>query len=134
MYYLKMSNKISNDVVKTRKAILKIYSSVVIIGLLYYLWVKLTGKAIPCLYYLTTGLYCPGCGISRMFISLFKLDVKSAFAYNPVVFCLIILWSIIAVICCIEKARFARSRVFLYGFLAVSVALLLIFCVIRNII
>lgn len=31
----------------------------------------------------TTGLYCPGCGITRMFLSLLKLDFYQSFRYNP---------------------------------------------------
>ena len=33
-----------------------------------------------------TGLYCPGCGITRMFLSLLKLDFYQAFRYNPLLF------------------------------------------------
>lgn len=33
-----------------------------------------------------TGLYCPGCGITRMIISIFKLEFYEAFRYNPYVF------------------------------------------------
>lgn len=129
-----MVNNNSDDVLKTRKAIFKIYVWVIAIGLLYYFWVRFTGKAIPCFYYITTGLYCPGCGISRMFIALLSFDIKVAFAYNPVCFCLFFLWNFIAVICCIEKAHFARSRVFLYVFLGITVASLVVFCIIRNIV
>ena len=34
----------------------------------------------------TIGLYCPGCGITRMFLSLLKLDFYQAFRYNPLLF------------------------------------------------
>ncbi len=33
-----------------------------------------------------TGLYCPGCGITRMLLSILKLDFYQAFRYNPLVF------------------------------------------------
>lgn len=33
-----------------------------------------------------TNLYCPGCGITRMLLSLLKLDFIKAFNYNPLVF------------------------------------------------
>lgn len=33
-----------------------------------------------------TNLYCPGCGITRMLLSLFKLDFYQAFRYNPLLF------------------------------------------------
>ena len=37
---------------------------------------------IPCLFYELTGKYCPGCGITRAFFSLLKLDIYQAFRYN----------------------------------------------------
>lgn len=37
---------------------------------------------IPCIYNKITGLYCPGCGITRAVISLMKFDIKSALGYN----------------------------------------------------
>ena len=33
-----------------------------------------------------TGLNCPGCGITRMFVALFHGDIYQAFRYNPLVF------------------------------------------------
>lgn len=52
------------------------------------------GIVIYCPISYLTGYYCPGCGITRMFISLFKLDIYQAFRYNPLIFiylvCLVI--------------------------------------------
>lgn len=36
-----------------------------------------------------TGYYCPGCGITRMFKSLFEGHIYRAFRYNPLVFLLL---------------------------------------------
>lgn len=33
-----------------------------------------------------TGLYCPGCGITRMLLSIIQLDFYQAFRYNPLLF------------------------------------------------
>jgi len=33
-----------------------------------------------------TGLHCPGCGITRMLLSILKLDFYQAFRYNPLLF------------------------------------------------
>lgn len=41
---------------------------------------------IPCLFNKITHLYCPGCGITRMFKALMKLDLKRAFSYNQFAF------------------------------------------------
>ena len=55
--------------------------------LIYYLF---TGNEIPCIFKKITGLYCPGCGITRMFFSLLRLDIYRAFRYNPLVFILLV--------------------------------------------
>ena len=54
----------------------------VTVGLAYFLICNKIGFGIPCLFHLITGLKCPGCGISRMCISLLKGDIHSAFLYN----------------------------------------------------
>lgn len=54
--------------------------------ILYYLNIP-----IPCLFHKITGLKCPGCGITRMFVSLLKLDIITAFNYNPLCFIYLIL-------------------------------------------
>lgn len=33
-----------------------------------------------------TGLYCPGCGITRMLLSILQLDFYQALRYNPLLF------------------------------------------------
>ncbi|MGI6020831.1 MAG: DUF2752 domain-containing protein [Lachnospiraceae bacterium] len=48
---------------------------------LVFLFLK--GIGIPCIFNLTTGLLCPGCGITRMFMALFAGDFAAAWEYNP---------------------------------------------------
>ena len=43
---------------------------------------------IPCPIKYITGFYCPGCGITRMILSILKGDLYQAFRYNPLVFIL----------------------------------------------
>lgn len=56
------------------------------IGLAYPLLLCRYSFGIPCIFHLVTGLDCPGCGITRMFLSLLKGDVRMAFFYHPIVF------------------------------------------------
>lgn len=58
-------------------------------GMAYALFVRLTGWGIPCVFLLITGLQCPGCGISRMFMSLLRLDFIAAARYNLLALCLL---------------------------------------------
>lgn len=37
---------------------------------------------LPCLFRSLTGFLCPGCGATRMFLSLLQLDFEAAFHYN----------------------------------------------------
>ena len=59
------------------------------IGLAYAGFTSLTGWGIPCWIHAMTGLHCPGCGISRMFLALLRLDLVAAARYNLFVLCLL---------------------------------------------
>ena len=54
--------------------------------LLYFILNVTISFSVPCLFHEITGLYCPGCGITRMIIAIYKLDFYQAFRYNPLVF------------------------------------------------
>lgn len=55
------------------------------IGVCYALFVFLTGWSIPCVFNLITGLKCPGCGVTKMCLSLIRLDIGAAFKANPAI-------------------------------------------------
>lgn len=46
------------------------------------IFLSLTGTYLPCLFREVTGYLCPGCGATRMFLSIFRLDFVAAFRYN----------------------------------------------------
>ena len=52
-----------------------VLSALIIIGV-YYLTIKCPIKFL-------FGISCPGCGMTRAWISLLRLDVKKAFYYHP---------------------------------------------------
>ncbi len=59
---------------------------ILLIGLSYGIFVRKTGFAIPCIFYRITGLQCPGCGVTRMCLAIMRLDFKSAYHYNRLLF------------------------------------------------
>lgn len=58
-------------------------------GAAYALFVRLTGLGLPCIIKLITKKYCPGCGVSRMFLDILRLDFASAARHNMLLFCLL---------------------------------------------
>ena len=72
---------------KSRFKRILLYSVIILLlGLLYGTFVKHTGIAIPCVFYLLTGYKCPGCGITRMCMALIRLDISGAFWSHPMLF------------------------------------------------
>ena len=57
-------------------------------GIGYYLFGRYSGFYLPCLFHKVTGLYCPGCGITSLFIALFQGDFSRALHSNMALFLL----------------------------------------------
>lgn len=58
-------------------------------GLLYALFIRATGLAIPCIFHKATGYLCPGCGLTRFCLSLLRLDFAGAWSSNQAFFILL---------------------------------------------
>jgi len=63
--------------------------SLILVTYVYYILYNKYKIIIPCVFNEITGFYCPGCGITRMIFSVFKLEFYQAFRYNSLVFCLL---------------------------------------------
>ena len=104
-------------------------------GLFYAFICILAGHPlIPCLFHTVTGLYCPGCGVSRMCLSILSLDFASAFKANAAVFLLLPPGLVMALRMAVRYVRTGNTRptqvqtcVF-----DVMVGVLLVFGVVRN--
>jgi hypothetical protein len=59
-----------------------------VFSILYLVIGNLIHIYIPCFIHQLTGLYCPGCGSTRMMFSILKFDFKAAFQYNQLLFIL----------------------------------------------
>ena len=118
---------------RLRKTVIK-YLIILGIALAYLTFVLCTGLRIPCVLYELTGIKCPGCGITRMFVSLARLDFAAAFSYNQLIF--ITGPFILAYLLCSEakyvfdgNRRIGRFEIFL----PIELFLLIAFGVLRNI-
>ena len=87
---------------------------------------------IPCVFHELTNFYCPGCGITRMFFSILKLDFYQAFRFNPFVFIVGILYLIYLIILLLFKTLKNKEIVLPRFTYYILVILTVLFCVLRN--
>lgn len=102
------------------------------IGIMYIYFFKHLKITIPCVFHKFTGLYCPGCGITRCFNALLHLEFYQAFRYNPLVFILLpfsIIYIIIYFSYRIKNKKFVLPNWIWYGLLIITI----IFGILRNI-
>lgn len=120
-----------------KKRMKKIIVRDIIIALLlicYAVIVITTGKSIPCFIHLLTGLQCPGCGISRMLISMLYGDFRTAFSFHPFLF---IAWPVLLTLLLNADYRYIKqgraNLISSMNLVAITyVVLLLVFSIWRN--
>ena len=124
----------STEQKKRLREILKSVAVVVLIGILYVIFVKVTGWALPCPIKLVTGKYCPGCGISRMCLALLRLDFEAAFYANRLLFILLPFILFYALIKTISFIKTGNSKQTLLEQIVTFLVLLLViaFWIMRN--
>lgn len=104
------------------------------VGIVYYLVVLLTPFGIPCPIHLVTGLSCPGCGVSRFFMELGKLNFIMAARQNLAVAILLPLWLIVgAVEFFFNPKALAKGSKLVNILTWGSVVILVVFGILRNI-
>ena len=91
---------------------------------LCYAW----GGGIPCPFHSVTGLLCPGCGVSRMLLSLLQLDFTAAWTYNAAILCLLPFGVAVAVDIAVRYVQTGGlkpdkwANMMVYGMIAVQLA------------
>lgn len=86
--------------------------------------VVFTGSGTICYFKTITGLPCPGCGLTRAFISLYKGNMLEAFVYHP-------LWLLVLLVAFVIffKKHFSISyKLYNSNFFWVLVVLIFILC------
>lgn len=125
-----------SDKVAKRKRILVVIISLLVITLLIVSLLALKicfGKGVMCTLYETTGLYCPGCGGTRMAIAILELKFHQAFRYNPYIFTTLPMVAIITIKQIILYIKNNEMLEKLDIYLIIYAIGLIIFGVIRNI-
>lgn len=101
-------------------------------GILYYIFISVTGKTIPCLFRSITDLKCPGCGITTLCRYLIKFRVVDAVKCN---IGLTLLFPFICHVIARETYNFVNCKQSVKNYEAVAIIImLLIWGVIRNIV
>lgn len=119
---------------KRLKKLLASCTIVLLAGLLYYLIIRIIGKGLPCMFNLLTGLYCPGCGTTRMAMALMRLDFVTAFHYQPVVLCSLLPLGICFGTQGVRYIKTGDTKLSQWqnGILLVVIVALIVFCIYRN--
>lgn len=101
------------------------------IGMLYAVFIKITGISIPCLFYTITGLKCPGCGITTFCMNVLQGDFHAAISANP---SLVIVLPLLGVVLISVYARnsWDIKKKWVLWCLYISLVLLISFGLIRN--
>ena len=123
-----MKTKINKEKLKKSKKIIYI---TLLLSFIYLYLIKRFSFYIPCIFHKITQMYCPGCGLTRMIISIFKLDIYQAFRYNPLLFIMmpfIITYEIIYYINWIQDKNYIISKKIWYTLLIITI----IYTILRN--
>ena len=124
----------SNEQKKRLKEVVRPVAQVLLIGIAYFVFIKITGWMIPCPIRLVTGKYCPGCGLSRMLLAMLRFDFKAAFLANRFLFFLMPVILIYALIKAVRYIKTGKKEQTVTEQIAVFLVfiLTLIFWVLRN--
>ena len=117
-YYSDMKRKISYPLPK-----LCFLAAFIALAIIFYF------NNIPCITKTVTGIDCIGCGLTRAFISLLKLDIAAAFSYHPAFWTVPILFAELF----FDIRLFGKPKVDL-ALVGVSVAALIITYIVRVIV
>ena len=105
---------------------------VMLAGIIYYIFISVTGKTIPCLFRSITGLKCPGCGVTNLCRYLIEFRVVDAIKCN---IGLALLFPFICHVVIKEISNFVNCKQSTKNYETVAIIiLLLIWGIIRNII
>lgn len=113
---------------KNKKECFILLAFFLLIMILYMIDIK-----VPCIFHKITGFYCPGCGITRMFVEIFRLRFYEAFYYNELCFSYLILFIIYLLYYLISKLLNIKVIKISNKFYYVLIVITVLYGVLRNI-
>lgn len=125
--------KDKSPLISARKNIIVIYSVIFLLGGFYTVIIKTTGFSFSCFYHDLTGLYCPGCGITRMFLAIMDFNIPLALHQNLAAFIIITFWVLYSILRFIGKPAFLSSQKFTFTSYYICLALIVIWAFLRNV-
>lgn len=120
-----------------QKRLIRIIKPTVIIlaiGFIYIIVHRLTGLTVFCPFYQFLHIYCPGCGISRMFFHLARFEIAEAFSSNCVIFCMLPIALIMALYHAYKYLRYGSAKLnkFENVLIYIAIGILVVFAIVRN--
>ena len=108
---------------------------VLVCGIFYFFIGNLTGFFIACPFRTLTGLFCPGCGMTSLAVSLIRGNFIGAFYCNPVIFITLPFLIGILASSTVRFVKTGNNKLLKYESVIVwfCIFLLLTFCIYRNI-
>jgi len=116
------------------KKLLKKTMTFLLVGVIYFCFVKFANIGIPCVFSLITGKLCAGCGITRMIMSLARWDIKAAMEYNAFALFLLlpaVAWGIYRGVIYVKRGKTSYGKIESICLIIVFISAL-VFSVLRN--
>ena len=116
-----------------QKKIIAIYISLICAGIFIYIILNISTIDFFCPVFKASGIYCPGCGLTRSSVRLIHFDFYRSFRNHPGFFVAAVTWIIISIFAFIGKPKCFRNSKVNLTILYITLGLYVLFSILRNI-
>ena len=97
---------------------------IIVLSVYVYFKDPFKGPILPCIFNKITGLYCPGCGMTRAVNSIFNFKFYQAFRFNALVFIMPIMLVIYYILNYKKKFKIAKYILIIMFIIAIGYGIL----------